>query len=289
MTRPETTVPARDGLHLLVRQWLPEGQPWLHVLLVHGLGEHSGRYAAVAAQMTAAGIAVHAYDHRGNGGSDGARGDVMAWSQLHDDLEDRLAEVRRQAAGLPVALYAHSMGGLIAAGYCLSGRPRPSMVVLSAPGFDSTLAGWKKALAPWLARVWPGLRLPNDVDPATLSRDPAVGEAVARDPQCGTTSTARFGAAGVGEQRRVRPLLPQGLGVRRWCCTAPTMVWYLPGRALRSREPRASSAGSFLACATNCTRSPRGRLWSAAPLTGCTTPPPRCARVKASCVLASSL
>lgn len=217
MTRPATTVLTRDGLHLRVRQWLPEGRPWLHVLLVHGLGEHSGRYAAVAAQMTAAGIAVHAYDHRGNGGSDGARGDVMVWSQLHDDLEDRLAEVRRQAAGLPVALYAHSMGGLIAAGYCLSGRPRPSMVVLSAPGFDSTLAGWKKALAPWLARVWPGLRLPNDVDPATLSRDPAVGEAVARDPQCGTTSTARFGAAGFAEQRHVRPLLPQGLGV-------PTLV-----------------------------------------------------------------
>ena len=219
MTRPTSTVSTRDGIHLLVRQWLPEGRPWLHVLLVHGLGEHSGRYEAVAAQMTAAGMAVHAYDHRGNGGSEGARGDVGAWSQLHDDLEDRLAEVRRQAAGLPVALYAHSMGGLIAAGYCLSGRPRPSVVVLSAPGFDSTLAAWKKALAPWLARVWPGLRLPNDVDPATLSRDPEVGKAVARDPQCGTTSTVRFGAAGFAEQQRVRPLLSQGLGV-------PTLVMH---------------------------------------------------------------
>jgi alpha-beta hydrolase superfamily lysophospholipase len=217
MLRTTAMVPTREGLRLLVRQWPPQGTPWLHVLLVHGLGEHSGRYDAMALQMAAAGVDVHAYDHRGNGGSEGLRGDVVAWSQLHDDLEDRLADVRRQGAGLPVALYAHSMGGLIAAGYCLSGRPRPSMVVLSAPGFDSTLAGWKKALAPWLARVWPGMRLPNDVDPASLSRDPAVGAAVARDPRCGTTSTARFGAAGFAEQRRLRPLLSRGLGV-------PTLV-----------------------------------------------------------------
>lgn len=215
---PSTSMaPTRDGLLLLVRQWDPDGSAWGHVLIVHGLGEHSGRYEALARQMAAAGLAVHAYDHRGNGGSDGMRGDVAAWALLHDDLEDRLADVRRQAAGLPVALYAHSMGGLIAAGYCLSGRPRPSMLVLSAPGFDSTLARWKQALAPWLARLWPTLRLPNDVDPSTLSRDPDVGAAVARDPQCGTSSTARFGAAGFAEQHRLRPLLPRGLGV-------PTLV-----------------------------------------------------------------
>ena len=71
--------------------------PWASVLLVHGLGEHSGRYEHVGDQMAAAGLDVQAYDHRGNGGSGGRRGHVDRWAQLHDDLAERLAAVRAVA------------------------------------------------------------------------------------------------------------------------------------------------------------------------------------------------
>jgi alpha-beta hydrolase superfamily lysophospholipase len=105
---------------------------------------------------------------------------------------------------LPVVIYAHSMGGLIVAGYLLSGFPRPDLTVLSAPGLDSTLAAWKKALAPIVGRLLPTLSIPNGVRSETLSRDPEVGRKAKADPLNVQTSTARFGAEALQEQARVR-------------------------------------------------------------------------------------
>jgi alpha-beta hydrolase superfamily lysophospholipase len=213
----EHTAVAPDGTAILTRHWpagpgLGSPRPWAHVLLVHGLGEHSGRYEHVGAQLAAAGLDVHAYDHRGNGASGGTRGHVDRWSRLHDDLAWRHAAVRGAAGGRPVVLYGHSMGGLVVAGYCLAARPRPDAVVLSSPGLDSTLAAWKKALAALAGRFLPRVSIPNGVDPATLSRDPSVGARLAADPRCVTTSTLGFGAEGLREQARVRAAASGGLG-----------------------------------------------------------------------------
>ena len=192
-----------DGTELLTRHW-PAEDPWAHVLLVPGLGEHSGRYEHVGAHLAASGLDTHAYDHRGNGGSGGRPGDIERWSQYHDDLAERLAAVRSVAADRPVVLYAHSMGALVAAGYLLSGYPRPDMTVLSSPGLDSTLASWKKWLAPLAARVVPTMSIATDIKGDTLSRDPEVGRRAAADPWCGKTNTMRFGAEALAEQARVR-------------------------------------------------------------------------------------
>lgn len=194
-----------DGTDLLVRHWpAAGGLPWTAVLVVHGLSEHSGRYEHVGDRMAAAGLDVWAYDLRGNGGSGGRRGDVDRWSRLHDDLAGLLATVRAEVGGRPVVLYGHSMGGLIVLGYLLGDRPKPDHVVVTSPGLDSTLAGWKKALAPILGRIVPTLPIPNGIDGATLSRDPKVGEGVAADAACVKMSTARFGAEGLAEQARVQ-------------------------------------------------------------------------------------
>jgi alpha-beta hydrolase superfamily lysophospholipase len=198
---------AADGTSILVRDWASDsrpGWPWASVLLVHGLGEHSGRYEHVGDQMAAAGLDVHAYDHRGNGGSGGRRGHVDRWEQYHDDLAERLVSVRGQSGERPVVLYGHSMGGLVVLGYLLTDRPRPDLVVLSSPALDSTLAEWKKTLAPTLARIVPTLAVPNGIDGRTLSRDPAVADKVAADPLATTASTTRFGAEALTEQARVR-------------------------------------------------------------------------------------
>jgi alpha-beta hydrolase superfamily lysophospholipase len=192
-----------DGVGLRTRHW-PATDPWASVLLVHGLGEQSGRYEHVGDHFAAAGIEAHAYDHRGMGASEGRRGDVDRWSRLHDDLEERLSEVRASAGDRPVVLYAHSVGGLIGAGYLLTERPRPDLVVLSAPALDSTLPAWKLRLAPLVARIAPTTSFTNDIPPETLSRDPGVGRRVADDPLNGGTSTARFAAGAIVEQARVR-------------------------------------------------------------------------------------
>jgi alpha-beta hydrolase superfamily lysophospholipase len=215
-------VRAVDGTDLLVRHWPADeaeaggawaGPPWASVLLVHGLGEHSGRYEHVGDQLTGAGLEIAAYDHRGMGGSGGRRGDVERWSQYHDDLQARLADLRAGGKGRPVVLYAHSLGGLIAAGYLLDDRPKPDVAVLSSPALDSSLPGWKKRLAPLLARVSPTIPIPNAIDGATLSRDPSVAAKTVDDPLCVKVSTARFGAMALVEQARVRAAAPDGFGI----------------------------------------------------------------------------
>jgi acylglycerol lipase len=192
-----------DGTELLTRHW-PADDPWASLLIVHGLGEHSGRYEHVGEHFSIAGIDTHAYDHRGNGGSSGPRGHIDRWSVYHDDLEERLAAVRSAAEGRPLAVYAHSMGGLVAAGYLLSDRPRPDVTVLSAPGLESTLARWKIALAPAVSRVVPTLAIPSGIRPETLSRDPEVWRKLRADPLNVRTGTPRFGAEATREQARVR-------------------------------------------------------------------------------------
>ena len=215
-------VAAADGTDLLVRHWPADeaeaggawaGSPWGHVLLVHGLGEHSGRYEHVGDQMTGAGLEVSAYDHRGMGGSGGRRGDVESWSQYHDDLAERLGEVREAAHDRPVVLYGHSLGGLITAGYLLSDRPKPDLVVLTSPALDSTIPGWKRRVAVVAAKVRPTASLANDIDGATLSRDPFVAAKAANDPLCVKVSTVRFGAEALAEQARVRAGAPAGFGL----------------------------------------------------------------------------
>jgi len=210
-------VATRDGTDLLVRDWPLTGPSWASVLMVHGLGEHSGRYEHVGDRLSAAGLDVTAYDHRGMGGSGGRRGDIEHWAQYHDDLGERLASVRAEAGDRPIVLYAHSLGGLIAAGYLLSDRPKPDLAVLTSPALDSTLPGWKKRLAPVLARVAPTLAIPNGIDGATLSRDPAVAAKTVDDPFCVKVSTTRFGAEAIMEQARVREAAPRGFGI-------PTLV-----------------------------------------------------------------
>lgn len=214
-------VAVADGTVLLTRHWPADeaeaggawaGSPWASVLLVHGLGDHSGRYEHVGDQLAAAGIDAYAYDHRGMGGSEGRRGDVERWSQFHDDLAERLAAVRVASSGHPVVLYGHSLGGLIVAGYCLSPRPKPELVVLTSPALDDDLAGWKHTLAKVLSRVTPTLSIPNDIDGTTISRDPSVAAKTVDDPGCVKTSTARMGAAAFAEQDRVRAAAPAGLG-----------------------------------------------------------------------------
>jgi alpha-beta hydrolase superfamily lysophospholipase len=204
MTSTTLSVTAADGTMLLVRRWATSRPAWSSVLLIHGIAEHSGRYELVGNRFAAAGLDVQAYDQRGFGASGGHRAYVDRWEQQHHDLAERLRTVRSEAAGRPVVLYGHSLGGLIALGFVLSGHPKPDLLVLSAPAIEVTIPGWKRAMARVLGRVAPRTRIPNDFDGTNLSRDPVVAERYLADPLNEHATTTRFGAEALAEQRRVQ-------------------------------------------------------------------------------------
>ncbi|HVD30272.1 MAG TPA: lysophospholipase [Methylomirabilota bacterium] len=205
-------VRARDGIELHAYEWPAAGTPRAHLLLVHGIAEHAGRYRHVASQLANAGITTHAFDQRGFGGSGGHRAYVDRWSQYHDDVEDRLAEVRSVADGLPVVLYGHSMGGLIALGYTLAdpARPLPDLLVLSAPAIDATVPAWKRRLADILGGTVPRFAIANTFPKGGLSSDPAVEAAYLADPVAVHRTTARLGVSLFREQDRVKSALTSG-------------------------------------------------------------------------------
>lgn len=197
-------VGARDGTALLLRHWpVRSGEPWAAMLIVHGLAEHCGRYEHVGSRLADAGIDTHAFDLRGFGGSGGTRASIDRWSQLHDDLEERLVGIRSIAPARPLVLFGHSMGGLISFGYVLDGRARPDLLVLSAPAISAKIPLWQRALVSTLRRATPGLLLSNRLDVTTLSSDTAICDAYLADPLNQHRSTVRFAHAAFGEQRRV--------------------------------------------------------------------------------------
>jgi len=202
------TARTRDGLELRTLRWPAAGPTRAHLLLVHGIAEHAGRHAHVASRLASAGIETHTYDLRGFGLSDGRRAFVERWSVYHDDLEDQLAAVRAAAGGLPVILYGHSMGGLIALGYVLGDPPRPlpELLVLSAPAIAS-VGGWIRPLAAVLGRALPRLEIANRLPPGGLSHDPQVEVAYRSDPLNAHRTTTRLGMELFREQARVQSRL----------------------------------------------------------------------------------
>jgi alpha-beta hydrolase superfamily lysophospholipase len=181
--RSQSKFRAPDGARLLRRAWLP-ADPQRVVILVHGLAEHSGRYDRAGAWLAGRDCAVHAYDHRGHGLSEGSRGHLAAFSQLLDDLEGFLAVVRREHEGLPLALVGHSMGGLVTAALLCERKPDVHCAALSGaplvvPDQFSTL---RMRAVRTLRRLAPRLRISGRVDPKSLSRDPEVVRGYVTDP-----------------------------------------------------------------------------------------------------------
>jgi len=210
-------VAARDGTSLLLRHWpVASGDAWASVLIVHGLAEHTGRYEHVGAQLSAAGIDVHGFDLRGFGASGGPRASIDRWSQLHDDVEERLAAVRSVDPERPLVLFGQSLGGLIALGYVLDARVRPDLLVLAAPAIGARVPLWQRALVGSLKRVAPGMLIDNRLDANQLCCDPTVGAKYRRDPLNQHRSTVRFADAAFAEQRRVAASLDR--------LTLPTLV-----------------------------------------------------------------
>jgi len=183
-----------DGLQLYAQGWQPETEPEGIVCLVHGLGEHSGRYAHLAAFLNQAGYALLAFDLRGHGKSEGQRGHAPSYETLMEDISYLLEEAAKRYPDRSHFLYGHSLGSA-AINYTLHRRPQLAGVIVTGPVFRPAFEppAWKLTLGKTTYNLWPTLSMSNELDRQALSRDPKVVRAYDNDPLVHDRLTARFG------------------------------------------------------------------------------------------------
>jgi alpha-beta hydrolase superfamily lysophospholipase len=186
---------APDGLQLYGQGWAPETEAKGVISLVHGLGEHSGRYSHLAQAVTASGYALVTFDLRGHGKSEGQRGHTPSHEQLYRDIDRLLVESSSRFPGLPSFLYGHSLGGNLVLNYTLRRQPRLSGVIATGPWLEVAFKPprWKLALGRVMNVIYPSFSSPNGLIPEDLCHDPTVVRAYKNDALVHDRVSARLG------------------------------------------------------------------------------------------------
>jgi alpha-beta hydrolase superfamily lysophospholipase len=200
----EGQVLSADGTRLAYRTWLqPQAR---HTFAVaHGLGEHSGRYAAFAQAMAARGMATYALDLRGHGNSQGQRGHLDSWGQWTEDIAAFVGRVESQTSGEVIPL-GHSFGGAAMLSTVLAGKLKSSRrFIVSSPALKlkAAVPQWKASLGAVTSRLVPRLAMNNEVHPGTVSRIPEVVEAYRADPLVHAKISSRMYTEWTGAARDV--------------------------------------------------------------------------------------
>lgn len=217
----EGTFSGSNQLNLFYQSWYPDASAAVDdgtppplssksqsvkgvLAIVHGLGEHSGRYCAIVKALTAAGYAVFAYDNQGHGRSEGQRGHIEKWQDYRDNTQSFLQLVRQHEPDAPLFLMGHSLGGLIVLEYVLRTADLPAFqslnirgMVVSAPPIQptsGTASPIRILLARLLSGLFPRFTLKMGLKKCGLSRRQDVVEAVAEDPLTHPYVTLRWGS-----------------------------------------------------------------------------------------------
>ncbi|HIG79225.1 MAG TPA: alpha/beta hydrolase [Cycloclasticus sp.] len=204
-THSETQWQACDGNPMHAVRWLPDSEPKMVMCLIHGLGEHSGRYSKMAEHYASFGIEVVSFDLRGHGKSGGQRGHSDDFAQLMKDIGRFLYQASKIDTSKPHFIYGHSLGGTLAIKYALTHPGEYSGVILSAPMFKPAFEPpkWKVTLGRYIQSIWPTLSLSNEVDRNDLCRDKTLIEAHKKDPLNHDRISAKFGTQLLEEGERL--------------------------------------------------------------------------------------
>jgi len=191
------------GEKLFWQSWQPAGEKRGVLVVMHGLKDHSSRYAGLAGKLTAAGYAVYAFDLRGHGRSSGRRVRIDSFDQYTADLAAFLELVRVREPDRPIFLFGHSMGGAIAALTAIEKQPELAGLILSGPALRLDIWPLTVPLTRHSGSLMPGLpffRLSDD----DFSSDPKVVAAMGKDPFIHHGGAAVGTAAGlIGATRRI--------------------------------------------------------------------------------------
>ena len=234
MNHREGELTGVGGVRLYRQSWLPDGEARAAIVIVHGAGEHSGRYGHVAARLVDEGYAVYALDHRGHGRSDGPRALVDRLDRVVADVDALivLAAAEHEHAGAKTFLIGHSMGGTIAVRHAMLHQERLAGLILSAPLAALEAASpAMRAAARALSALAPRLPL-FAVDPTLVSRDPTVVQAYEDDP---LVHHAKLPVRTVAELAAAVESFPDAVRA----ITVPTLIMY--GTADRICPPAGST------------------------------------------------
>ena len=197
----ESNFEGADANSFYVCGWKPESdsKPKAVVALIHGLGEHIGRYEHVAKALTDAGYVLAGFDLRGHGKSGGARGHFPSLDTVMDDITRFRQFLSTRYADLPQFIYGHSLGGLLTLTYTLQNRSGLQGAIVTSPGLRTALQEQKGkiALVKMLGGLLPTVTVPSDLDVKTLSRDPQVVQKYVDDPLVHYKTSLGFGRAGL--------------------------------------------------------------------------------------------
>lgn len=207
MAQGNDSIRLRDGTHLKYYDW-PVENPRGYLLIVHGLGEHAGRYARLAGELNTLGLSVRAYDQRGHGRSEGRRGVLPAGDDvLPNDLIEVFADFAREADDDPFLL-GHSLGGLVVLHAVTMLGLRPRGLVASAPGLAAFVSRADRWLARILRRLLPDLAIASGLKDDKLSHDADVVRAYREDPLVHDRVSARLACYLLGKGDEVIAAAP---------------------------------------------------------------------------------
>lgn len=195
MKHQEGTFQGSGATTLFYQCWRPDERPKATLLIVHGIGEHSGRYMNLVNYFVPRGYAIYSFDHRGHGRSPGLRGHINKWAELRGDVQNFVQMVATQAAERPLFLFGHSLGGLIVAEYVLHHAEGLHGVLISAPALGTSgVSPLLVFIANIMSIIRPTFALETGLDVNGISRETAVVEAYKADPLVHGKASARLGA-----------------------------------------------------------------------------------------------
>jgi alpha-beta hydrolase superfamily lysophospholipase len=227
----EFELSSTDGLTLHGRDWVPDDEAQSAICFIHGLGDHSGRYAHLAGYLNQNSHAFLAIDLRGHGRSEGRRGFIPKFENLMDDISLLLSEAERRYPKRPILLYGHSMGGNLVINYAIRRRPPITGAIASSPllrmAFEPPL--WKTVTGKIMRALWPAMTVSNGLSSKDLSHDSDVVRAYDDDPLVHDRVSVRF-----------LDIREAGEWALKHAALLPVPILLMHGNADRITDPRAS-------------------------------------------------